>query len=159
MGPPIVLLAKIDAQKRRRAHVVWPPFRAFFAGDAIHCIRPSRTFITPVAVPGELDFEISPDWRHRQPQTEIHREKQISPTLAFVSLCQVLLVVPSQFFHSREKSIQPFKQFRKPLNIENTIEFYLRRVYSDPRARIEKIYYDPFQIRTAQMLVAAGLSL
>jgi phage terminase large subunit-like protein len=43
------------------------------------------------------------------------------------------------------------------LDIGNTIEFYLRRVYSEPRARIERIYYDPFQmIRTAQMLVAAG---
>jgi len=45
----------------------------------------------------------------------------------------------------------------EPLNIESTIEFYLRRVYSDPTAIIERIYYDPFQmIRTAQMLTAAG---
>src|SRR5262245_23347606 len=44
-----------------------------------------------------------------------------------------------------------------PLNIESTIEFYLKRVCADPRAHIQMIYYDPFQmIRTAEVLRMAG---
>lgn len=44
------------------------------------------------------------------------------------------------------------------LNLESSIEFYLRRIYSDPRAQIEKILTDPFQMaRSVQTLVAAGL--
>jgi hypothetical protein len=49
---------------------------------------------------GELDFEICPDQRHRQPQTKTNREKQLSPTLAFVGLCRLLSVALSQFLHS-----------------------------------------------------------
>jgi hypothetical protein len=55
---------------------------------------------TPVTLPGEPDFEICPDRRYRQQQTEISREQQLSPTLAFVSLCRLLSVVLSQFFHN-----------------------------------------------------------
>lgn len=45
-----------------------------------------------------------------------------------------------------------------PINLESSIEFYLRRVYNDPRARIEKILVDPYQMaRSVQTLVAAGL--
>src|SRR5262245_24982848 len=49
---------------------------------------------------GEPDFEISPDQRHRQQQTKLSREKQLSPTLAFVSLCRLLSLVLSQFLHN-----------------------------------------------------------
>jgi hypothetical protein len=49
---------------------------------------------------GELDFEISPDRQRRQQQTEIHREKQLSPAPAFVSLCRLLSVALSQFLHN-----------------------------------------------------------
>jgi len=53
---------------------------------------------------GELDFEIWPDRQHRQPQTKIHRRKQLSSALAFVNFCQLLSVDLSQFFHSRERA-------------------------------------------------------
>ena len=72
---------------------------------------------TPVTLPGKLDFEISQDRQHRQPQTKISRETQLSPALAFVSLCQLLFVDLSQFFHSLEKFIQSSKQLLKPLRI------------------------------------------
>src|SRR5262245_50528589 len=49
---------------------------------------------------GEPDFEISRDRQRRQPQTEISREKQLSPTLAFVSFCRLLSVVLSHFLHN-----------------------------------------------------------
>jgi hypothetical protein len=52
---------------------------------------------------GELDFEISPKQQPRQPQTKISREKQLSPAPAFVSLCRLLSVDLSQFFHSQRK--------------------------------------------------------
>jgi hypothetical protein len=55
---------------------------------------------TPVTLPGKLDFEILPDRQRRQPQTKTNRETQLSPTLAFVSFCQLLSVVLSQFFHN-----------------------------------------------------------
>ena len=41
----------------------------------------------------------------------------------------------------------------QPINIEASVEFYLRRVYSNPNARIEKILVDPYQMaRSAQTL-------
>jgi len=44
-----------------------------------------------------------------------------------------------------------------PPNIESTIEFYLKRVCADPRAHLQMIYYDPFQmVRSAQVLTMAG---
>ena len=46
----------------------------------------------------------------------------------------------------------------QPINLEASVEFYLRRVYSEPRARIEKILVDPYQMaRSVQTLTAAGL--
>jgi phage terminase large subunit-like protein len=46
----------------------------------------------------------------------------------------------------------------QPINLEASVEFYLRRVYNEPRARIEKILVDPYQMaRSVQTLVAAGL--
>ncbi len=41
----------------------------------------------------------------------------------------------------------------QPINLEASVEFYLRRVYSNPNARIEKILVDPYQMaRSAQTL-------
>lgn len=46
----------------------------------------------------------------------------------------------------------------QPINLEARVEFYLRRIYNEPRPRIEKILVDPFQMsRSVQTLQAAGL--
>ena len=46
----------------------------------------------------------------------------------------------------------------QPINLEASVEFYLRRIYNEPRARIEKILVDPYQMaRSVQTLQAAGL--
>jgi hypothetical protein len=46
----------------------------------------------------------------------------------------------------------------QPINLEASVEFYLRRIYNTPRARIEKILVDPYQMaRSVQTLQAAGL--
>jgi len=46
----------------------------------------------------------------------------------------------------------------QPINLELSVEFYLRRIYSEPRARVEKILVDPYQMaRSVQTLIAAGL--
>src|SRR5262249_47185369 len=49
---------------------------------------------------GEPDFEICLERRNGQPQTKVSREKQLSPTLAFVSFCRLLSEVLSQFLHN-----------------------------------------------------------
>jgi hypothetical protein len=59
-------------------------------------------FEPPSPLPGEPDFEL-PNRQRRQPQTKTSSEKQLSPTLAFVSLCRLLSVDLSQFFHSQRK--------------------------------------------------------
>jgi phage terminase large subunit-like protein len=46
----------------------------------------------------------------------------------------------------------------QPINLEASVEFYLRRIYNQPGVYIEKILYDPFQLaRSMQTLVSAGL--
>ena len=44
------------------------------------------------------------------------------------------------------------------INLESSVEFYLRQIYNQPRAHIEKILVDPYQMaRSVQTLQAAGL--
>jgi hypothetical protein len=44
------------------------------------------------------------------------------------------------------------------INLEASIEFYLRRLYSQYGTRIERILVDPYQMsRSCQTLIAAGL--
>jgi hypothetical protein len=46
----------------------------------------------------------------------------------------------------------------QPINLEASVEFYLRRIYSQYRTEILKILVDPYQMaRSVQTLVAAGL--
>jgi phage terminase large subunit-like protein len=46
----------------------------------------------------------------------------------------------------------------QPINLEQSVEFWLRRIYNEPRARIEKILYDPYQLaRSMQTLTQSGL--
>lgn len=46
----------------------------------------------------------------------------------------------------------------QPINLEASVEFYLRRIYNQPGVYIEKVLYDPFQLaRSMQTLVSAGL--
>ncbi len=46
------------------------------------------------------------------------------------------------------------------LNLESSIEFFVRLLYNEPRCRIERILYDPYQMaRSAQTLEAAGLPI
>ena len=47
----------------------------------------------------------------------------------------------------------------QPINLEASVEFYLRRIYGDfPRTEIAKILVDPYQMaRSVQTLQAAGL--
>src|SRR5262245_54767494 len=48
----------------------------------------------------------------------------------------------------------------QPINLEASVEFYLRRVYSNPNASIEKILVDPYQMaRSVQTLQAACLPI
>jgi hypothetical protein len=48
----------------------------------------------------------------------------------------------------------------QPINLEASVEFYLRRIYNEPRARIGKILVDPYQMaRSVQTLQAAGLPI
>jgi hypothetical protein len=46
----------------------------------------------------------------------------------------------------------------QPINLEASVEFYLRRIYNEPGTEISKILVDPYQMaRSVQTLVAAGL--
>jgi hypothetical protein len=46
----------------------------------------------------------------------------------------------------------------QPINLEASVEFYLRRIYNQPGTYIEKILVDPYQMaRSIQILQAAGL--
>ena len=46
----------------------------------------------------------------------------------------------------------------QPINLEASVEFYLRRIYNNPGTEIVKILVDPYQMaRSVQTLVAAGL--
>jgi hypothetical protein len=46
----------------------------------------------------------------------------------------------------------------QPINLETSIEFYLRRLYGNRSTMIQKILVDPYQMaRSVQTLVAAGL--
>jgi hypothetical protein len=47
----------------------------------------------------------------------------------------------------------------QPINLEASVEFYLRRIYGDfPRTEIAKVFVDPYQMaRSVQTLQAAGL--
>jgi len=48
----------------------------------------------------------------------------------------------------------------QPINLEASVEFYLRRVYSNPNSHIEKILVDPYQMaRSVQTLQAACLPI
>lgn len=48
----------------------------------------------------------------------------------------------------------------QPINLEASVEFYLRRAYSNPNAHIEKILVDPYQMaRSVQTLQAACLPI
>jgi hypothetical protein len=46
----------------------------------------------------------------------------------------------------------------QPINLEASVEFYLRRTYNQPGTYIEKIFVGPYQMaRSVQTLQAAGL--
>lgn len=46
----------------------------------------------------------------------------------------------------------------QPINLEASVEFYLRRIYNQPGTEILKILVDPYQMaRSVQTLVSAGL--
>ena len=72
---------------------------------------------TPVTLPGKLDFEISPDRQHRQPQTRISREETALPYPRFCQFMYASVSSPFTKLHSREKLIQSSRQLRKALRI------------------------------------------
>ena len=48
----------------------------------------------------------------------------------------------------------------QPINLESSVEFYLRRLYNQPGTEIVKILADPYQMqRSIQTLAAAGLPI
>jgi hypothetical protein len=64
--------------------------------------------------------------------------------------------------HSDRLQLADYKIWKplpgQPINLEASIEFYLRRIFKVPGAYIQKILIDPYQAaRTIQTLTAAGL--